>query len=147
MIEIRAPSRDEKEAWLPLWQGYLTFYESNLMSDVTDTTWERFHDPAEPLHLLAAYEGGTMVGFAAYLFHRSTWAKHHYCYLEDLFVAEGQRGKGIARKLIETLTAVARRENCSRLYWGTREGNKTAQTLYDQLAEKTDFLEYRIKLT
>jgi GNAT superfamily N-acetyltransferase len=145
MMEIRTPAKDEKEAWLPLWQGYLVFYESTLPDAMSDLTWQRFHDSAEPMHVLAAYEDGAMVGFATCIFHRSTWARHHYCYLEDLFVDESRRGKGVARKLIEAVRAAAREKSCDRLYWQTRAGNKTAQALYDRLAEKTDFIQYRMK--
>jgi GNAT superfamily N-acetyltransferase len=146
MTEIRTPAADEMAAWLQLWQGYLVFYESTLPHAMSELTWQRFHDPAEPMHVLAAYEGGAMVGFATYIFHRSTWARHQYCYLEDLFVDETQRGKGVARKLIEAVRAAAREKSCDRLYWQTREANKTAQALYDRLAEKTDFIQYRMKL-
>lgn len=145
MTEIRAPAADEMAAWLPLWRGYVIFYESTLPDAMSELTWRRFHDPAEPMHVLAAYENGAMVGFATFIFHRSTWARHHYCYLEDLFVDESQRGKGVARKLIEAVRAAARDKSCERLYWQTRAGNKTAQALYDRLAEKTDFIQYRMK--
>jgi GNAT superfamily N-acetyltransferase len=146
MMEIRAPAAHEQEAWLALWQGYLVFYESTLPGAMSELTWQRFHDPAEPMHVVAAYEGGAMVGFATYILHRSTWARHHYCYLEDLFVDESQRGKGVARALIAAVRAAAREKSCERLYWQTREGNKTAQALYDRLAEKTDFIQYRMRL-
>lgn len=145
MIEIRAPAADEMAAWLRLWRGYQEFYEWIVPDDISETTWRRFHDPAEAMHVLAAYDGRAMAGFATFLFHRSTWARHHYCYLEDLFVDEEQRGKGVARKLIEAVRMAARDRNCERLYWQTRAGNKAAQALYDRLAEKTDFIQYRMK--
>jgi GNAT superfamily N-acetyltransferase len=146
MIEIRAPAAHEKEAWLALWRGYLVFYEAALPVEISELTWARFHDPAEPVNMLAAYDGGYMAAFVTYVFHRSTWARHRYCYLEDLFVDETQRGKGVARGLIEAVRTAAREEGCERLYWQTREGNKTAQALYDRIADKMDFIQYRMKL-
>lgn len=146
MIEIRTPAQHEKEAWLALWRGYLVFYEATLAEEITDLTWRRFHDPAEPVYTLAAYDGGAMVGIVTYIFHRSTWARRQYCYLEDLFVDENQRGKGVARGLIDAVRSAAREQGCERLYWQTREGNKTAQALYDRIATKMDFLQYRMPL-
>ena len=35
-------------------------------------TWRRFFDVLEPMHALVAEEGETLIGFAHYLFHRST---------------------------------------------------------------------------
>lgn len=146
MIDIRGPSFEEKPDWLPLWRGYLTFYESSLSDAVTDLTWRRFHDPDEPMHCLAAYDGGRMVGFASHVFHRSSWSEHPYCYLEDLFVDPAARGRGTARRLILAVAEAARARTCGRLYWATREDNATARALYDKVAVLSGFVQYRMPL-
>ncbi len=145
-ISIRTPDRLEKEAWLPLWKAYLAFYGSNLSDDTTELTWERFHSDASPMYIIAAYENGNMAGFTTYVLHASTWASRSYCYLEDLFVASQHRGKGFARKLVEAVSDAAKAADCERLYWFTKEGNKTAQALYNKLAQKTDNIQYLIVL-
>jgi hypothetical protein len=38
-LDIRALRPDERHSWEPLWQGYLTFYESEVTPEVTTTTW------------------------------------------------------------------------------------------------------------
>ena len=91
-ILIRPVGEDEREAWNPLWADYLSFYKTALAQDVTDLAWTRFHDPDETMFALGGYVDGKLAGFAHYLFHRSTWAPKRYCYLEDLFVADGARG-------------------------------------------------------
>ena len=96
-VQIRPVDEDEREAWNPLWAAYLAFYKTALTQDVSDLAWMRFHDPDEPMFALGGYIDGKLVGFAHYLFHRSTWAPHRYCYLEDLFVAETARGRGVGR--------------------------------------------------
>ena len=93
-VLIRPVGEDEREAWNPLWAGYLAFYKTALTQDVSDLAWMRFHDPDEPMFALGGYVDGELAGFAHYLFHRSTWAPHRYCYLEDLFVAETRAGPG-----------------------------------------------------
>src|SRR4029450_9088276 len=83
------------------------------------------------------------IGLAHVLFHRSTWAPTQYCYLEDLFVDPARRQKGAGRALIEAVYAEADARGCTRTYWTTQEFNYTARTLYDQLATKSPFLQYR----
>ncbi len=144
--ELRKPEPGEKSKWLPLWQGYLAFYESALDDEITDLTWARFHDAAESLEIIAAYVDGEMVGFATYLLHRSTWARTHYCYLEDLFVDPACRGKGVARALIERVRDIAKAQACARVYWTTKEDNATARALYDKVAKKSEFVQYRIAM-
>ena len=90
-VLIRAIGEDERDAWDPLWAGYLTFYRTTLAQEISDTAWARFHDLDEPLFALGGYIDGRLLGFAHYLFHRSTWARNRYCYLEDLYVAEDAR--------------------------------------------------------
>ena len=129
----------------PLWQRYLTFYNSMLSSDITDATWRRFFDPLERLGAFVAERDGQLIGIAHYLLHRSTWAPLCYCYLEDLFVEPSARGSGAGRNLIAAVESAAREAGASRLYWMTHETNETAQKLYNQVAERPGFVQYRKK--
>jgi GNAT superfamily N-acetyltransferase len=126
-----------------LWNGYLTFYETTLAPGATDATWLRLHDPNEPMHLLGAYLDGRLVGIVHYLYHRSCWTIGDYCYLQDLFVEQGLRGGGIGRKLIAAVEQEARKAGASRVYWLTHESNASAQTLYDKVADRSGFIQYR----
>ena len=142
-IDIRPVGAGERAAWEPLWKGYQTFYKVALSAEVNDTTWARLHDAAEPMHVLGAYVDGTLTGIVHYLFHRSTWTIGNYCYLQDLFVAEAGRGHGLGRALIEAVYAAAQAEGASRVYWLTHETNATARALYDKLADRPGFIQYR----
>ena len=142
-VLIRPVGEDEREAWNPLWAGYLAFYKSALTQDISDLAWERFHDPHEPMFALGGYVNGRLAGFAHYLFHRSTWAPKRYCYLEDLFVAETARGLGLGRALIEAVYARAAAADASRVYWLTQSGNAQARALYDKVADNLGFIQYR----
>jgi GNAT superfamily N-acetyltransferase len=143
---VRPVQPGDREAWEPLWQGYLAFYKASLASDVTNATWRRFFDPLEPLHAVVAERDGRLIGIAHYLLHRSTWAPVCYCYLEDLFVEPTVRGSGAGRALIATVQAAARNAGASRLHWTTHETNQTAQNLYNRVAERPGFVQYRIKI-
>ncbi|QPJ62315.1 MAG: GNAT family N-acetyltransferase [Candidatus Nitronauta litoralis] len=146
MASINPPNAHDKSDWLKLWQGYLEFYKSDLPEKISDLTWERFFDPNEPVFSLGAYEGETMVGFVNYILHRSTWSESHYCYLEDIFVSPSKRGRGIGGQLISAVQDCAQEAGCARLYWMTHEDNITAQMLYDKVARKSGFIQYRLPL-
>ena len=79
-ITIRPLRPDERAAWEPLWQGYLAFYKTSVKPEVTERSWARLHDPAEPMHVLGAFLGDRLVGIVHYIFHRSTWSTGDYCY-------------------------------------------------------------------
>ena len=62
-VLIRAIGEDERDAWNPLWAGYLTFYKtSTLAQEISDTAWSRFHDLDEPLFALGGYIDGQLWG-------------------------------------------------------------------------------------
>ena len=142
-IAIRRLAPSDRAQWEPLWRGYLAFYETSVPDEVTDLTFARFFDEAEPMHALLAERNREIVGIAHYIFHRSTWTKGPYCYLQDLFTVEHARGGGVGRKLIEAVYERAKAQGASRVYWLTQESNATARALYDKLADRSGFIQYR----
>jgi GNAT superfamily N-acetyltransferase len=142
-IEIRRLRADERADWEPLWRGYLEFYNTSVPPPTYDTTWARLHDPAEPMGLFGATIGGKLQGIVHYLYHRSCWTIGDYCYLQDLFVAKEARGRGLGRALIEAVYRQAKADGASRVHWLTHETNTQARALYDTLADRPGFIQYR----
>lgn len=142
-LVIRPLDPGERAVWEPLWQDYLAFYESQVSPETTEILWQRLHDPDEPMFVLGADSGGRLIGIVQYLFHRSCWTIGDYCYLQDLFVVPGARGLGAGRALIEAVEQAARAHGASRVHWLTKEDNHTARALYDRLAERSGFIQYR----
>ena len=140
---IRPLRHDERADWEPLWRGYLDFYQTTLPKETYDATWARLHDPKEPMWLLGAYVDGRLLGIVHYLYHRSCWTVGDYCYLQDLFVAPEARKLGLGRALIEAVYTEARKAGASRVHWLTQETNASARALYDQLADRPGFIQYR----
>lgn len=144
---IREVARTDYDAWLPLWDGYNTFYGRSgltaLDPAITAVTWDRFFDPAEPVHALVAERDGALIGLVHYLFHRTTTMIAPTCYLNDLFTSVQARGAGVGKALIEAVYARARDAGSTRVYWSTHETNATAQRLYDHVAQKSGFIIYR----
>jgi GNAT superfamily N-acetyltransferase len=143
VIDIRPLRPDERAAWRRLWTGYLDFYQTSVPPETYDVTWQRLNDPAEPMFALGAEVDGTLRGIVHYLFHRSCWTVGDYCYLQDLFVTEEARGTGLGRALIEAVYDRANKIGASRVYWLTHESNATARCLYDTLADRPGYIQYR----
>ena len=143
-MAIRPARPEDFEAWLTLWKGYQQFYKVGIDDSVTAETWQRLHDASEPMQCALALDAtGRPVGLVHWIFHRSTWTTGNYCYLQDLFVATDVRGGGHGRQLIEHVYADAKAAGCSRVYWLTHESNTDAMQLYDRIAERSGFVQYR----
>ncbi|UVO27837.1 GNAT family N-acetyltransferase [Bradyrhizobium arachidis] len=146
-LTIRAVTRQDYDQWYQLFDGYNAFYGRSgptaLAPEITRMTWQRFFDAYEPVHALVADSDGKLLGLTHYLYHRSTTAIEPSCYLQDLFTAEGARGKGVASALIYGVYERAKAAGASRVYWQTHETNRTAQSLYDKVAERSGFIVYR----
>jgi GNAT superfamily N-acetyltransferase len=144
-FSVRALRAADKEHWKPLFLGYIAFYKATITDDVLDVTWDRLMSGAEGVHrgLVVVDDADKPFGIAHILFHRSTWSKTWYCYLEDLFVDPPVRAKGAGKALIEAVYAEADRMGATRTYWTTQEFNYRARGLYDQMATKSPFLQYR----
>jgi GNAT superfamily N-acetyltransferase len=102
-IVIRPIGENEREAWNPLWAGYLAFYETALRPEISDLTWDRFHDLDEQIFALGGYVDGELMAIATTCFtarpglrtDAATWRS---------FVAPAARGRGLGRALIEAFT-------------------------------------------
>ena len=146
-LNVRFVEQRDRAQWQPMWDGYNCFYNRpEFSAEITDITWSRFFDAAEPVHALVAEEHGQLLGLTHYLFHRSTTMISNSCYLQDLFTIKTARGKGVARALIEAVREQANIAKSERVYWQTHESNATAIKLYDRVAERTGFLVYRLPM-
>ena len=143
MVSVRPLAASDREHWLRLWRGYQAFYETDIATATSEIVWTRLLALAEPMRGALAFHEGSCVGLVHHIQHRSCWTVGDYCYLQDLFVDAEARGKGIGRKLIEHVYDEAAGRGCSRVYWLTHETNSAAMQLYEHVAERSGFLQYR----
>ena len=142
-ITVRPLTKDDEAKWLPLWQGYLKYYRTELANDITQSSWGKILDPDSGIQgLCAVDEDGALVGLVHFIFHPVTWSKTKRCYLEDLFTSQAARGKGVGAALIDAVAKQAKAENADQLYWLTESYNERAQALYNKVATKTHFIKY-----
>jgi GNAT superfamily N-acetyltransferase len=103
---------------------------------------------ARPLvHALIAELDGAAVGFAVYVFNFSTWTGRHGVYLEDLFVRDAARGRGVGKALLIRLAQIAVAKNCARVEWAVLDWNAPAIGFYRSLGAQpmNDWTVYRVE--
>ena len=66
--------------------------------------------------------------------------------MEDVYVAEGYRGKGLGTKLVEEVVRVAKQEGCYKLIATSRKSRPQVHQLYKRLDFQEHGLEFRINL-
>ncbi len=72
----------------------------------------------------------TVAGFALYFFQYSTWEGRPALYLEDLFVREQFRKRGIGVALFRRLAQIALERKCTRFQWECLNWNQPALDFY-----------------
>ena len=80
--------------------------------------------------VLIAEEDGQPAGFALFFHNYSTFLGQPGIYLEDLFVRESMRGRGIGRALLARLARIARDRGCGRLEWAVLDWNAPSIAFY-----------------
>lgn len=86
---------------------------------------------AEALIAWESEEKRRACGFALFFPTFSTFLARRGLWLEDLFVYPEQRGKGIGRRLLAEVAAIARRRACGRLDWSVLDWNRRAIAFYE----------------
>jgi GNAT superfamily N-acetyltransferase len=94
---------------------------------------------------LLAEEDGEAIGFALFFHSFSTFEGRSGLHLEDIFVVDAARGRGVGRKLMARLAAIAAERDCARLDLSVLHWNP-ARRFYDRLGMKqmTDWIPYRL---
>jgi GNAT superfamily N-acetyltransferase len=147
-FEIAPVGAAEFERLLPLIAAYQRFYEADDVDEERNRAFfRRFLAPSEDGMLLGARDGDEILGYACLYWHFSSLVAAEAVLMNDLFVAEEARGRGVGRALIEASATVARERGAAHLEWATAPDNLTAQRLYDSTgAERSEWVEYELKL-
>ena len=83
--------------------------------------------------VLLAYKANQVLGFALYFHTYSTFLGRPGIYLEDLFVREFARGKGIGEALLRRIARCALEMGGGRLEWSVLDWNEPAISFYKKM--------------
>lgn len=74
------------------------------------------------------------VGFALFFHNYSTFLGRPGIYLEDLYVKEEMRGKGVGTRILSYLAELATERGCGRLEWSCLNWNEPSIQFYKQMS-------------
>jgi GNAT superfamily N-acetyltransferase len=96
--------------------------------------------------VLLAERDGTAIGYATYFFTYSTFLARPTLYLEDLFVLEEDRRRGLGKAFMHRLAVEALRRGCGRMEWQVLTWIEPAINFYKGLgaAHLVDWHGYRL---
>ena len=87
---------------------------------------------------LIAERLGQPVGYALFTDGYNTDIAARAVWLDDLFVDESARGKGIGRRLLAAVARIAVERGARSVWWGVRSSNRQARRFYAGLGAKDD---------
>jgi len=107
-IAIRFATPDDAGLLLQLIRELAVYERAPSAVVATDEDLRRFgFGPERQFEALLAFLDGEPAGFALFHPRFSTWLGRPGVYLEDLYVTQTARGKGVGRRLMTRLAAVA----------------------------------------
>jgi GNAT superfamily N-acetyltransferase len=142
---IQPVGEADAEDVLVLMRAYCDFYEvSPTDADLLTIVRALIADPVhEGLQLLARSSTGQAAGFATLYWSWSTTEAGRIGVMNDLFVAEEARGRGLADQLIYQCRDECTRRGARRLTWQTAPDNLRAQAVYDRVgATREQWVDY-----
>lgn len=86
-----------------------------------------------------------IIGFASYFFAYYSWSGKAI-YLDDLYVREDYRNKGIGKKLFGEVINLAKIENCKKIRWQVSNWNQKAIQFYQKMGATLDYVEINCDL-
>jgi GNAT superfamily N-acetyltransferase len=134
MLSIRNATRED----VPLLMRFifeLAEYEHSVNAVViTEQSLARDgFGPHPKFHALLADWDGQSAGYAVFFEHYSTWRGSPELFLEDLFVREAFRSRGIGKALLSELARTAQNGGYFGLRWDVLDWNKRAIEFYKSL--------------
>ena len=145
-MQIRKPEPADFAAWSALYAGYAGFYGVTQTEEMRARVWSWVHDPGHEVEALVAEQAGQLLGLAHFRTFSRPLSASTGGFLDDLFVNPGARGSGAAAALIAGVEAEGRRRGWTVIRWITAENNYRARGLYDQVATRTPWVTYDLKL-
>ncbi len=109
-------------------------------------TQEQMLESKDWFNCLVAVDGKEIVGFATYFFAYYSWTGKAI-YLDDLFVLERCRGRGIGGDLFNKVLEMGKSEKCVKMKWQVSNWNKNAQEFYKAKGAIIDDVEINCDLS
>ncbi len=147
VVTIRAAREDEVGRVLGFIRELAEYEHLEHQAVATEQSLRKaLFGPRPYAEVVFACLGAEPVGFALFFHNFSTFMGLPGIYLEDLFVRPEVRGRGVGRKLLEWLAALAVERGCGRLEWAVLDWNAPSIGFYRSLGAVTldEWTTYRL---
>ena len=142
MLKIRPASNDDIPLLLSLIRELAAYEKKTDKAIVTEDDLLRDgFGPQQKFRALIADWQGEPAGYASFFYFYSTFLGRPALFLEDLFVLDKFRGKGIGKALLAAVAKLAIEEGCYGLRWEVLDWNRPAIEFYEKLG--AEFLHER----
>ncbi len=95
---------------------------------------------------IEAREGEEVLGWAYLYIMYNELHSEPFGFMEDVFVKEEHRGKGLGTKIIERLIEEAKKEKCYKLIGNSRYERPKVHSMYEKMGFKDHGKEFRMDL-
>jgi GNAT superfamily N-acetyltransferase len=131
---IHLATRDDVPTLLALIRELAAYEKKRHKAVVTEDDLMRdAFGPQPKFRALIADWDGDPAGYASFFYFYSTFRGRPALFLEDLFVLEKFRGKGIGKALLAAVARMAVEEGCFGLRWEVLDWNRSAIEFYEKL--------------
>jgi GNAT superfamily N-acetyltransferase len=128
---IRFAMPDDAELILEFVRGLAEYERAAALVEATPALIRSQMEAADPpFECLIAEYGGAPAGFALFFRNYSTWTGRPGLYLEDFFVPERLRGRGIGRALFKRMAQLVLERGWARMEWAVLDWNRPAHAFY-----------------
>jgi GNAT superfamily N-acetyltransferase len=132
MLSIRSAHAGDVPMLKTLIQEFAAFEHDQ--APVTEAGLLRDGFSASPkFRVLMAEWAGQAAGYALFFDYYSTFEGRAGIFLEDIYVREQYRGKGIGKALLARVASIAREEQCYGMRWQVLDWNAPAIEFYKNL--------------
>ena len=142
---IREIKPKDKEQWENLYEGYAKFYKVEMNKTILKTVWNWIHDKNHEVEGIVYEINNKIVGLAHYRKMPRPLRGQEIGFLDDLYVDPDYRRKGIGEKFLNYLKELSKSRGWNLIRWLTHDDNIKAKSLYDRVAEKTNWDLYELK--
>lgn len=138
------PIRDKDfDALATLFLEFATFEK---LPDKMVNSADKMRKEKEFLHgFIARDEHHNIAGYVNYFFAYYTWTGKSL-YMDDLYVREKYRGRGIGTLLINNVIEFAKKKQCNGVRWQVSSWNQPAIQFYEKLGAKINRMEMNCDL-
>ena len=89
---------------------------------------------------VAEKDNKDIIGFASFYFAYYSWSGRGL-YLDDLYVTETYRNKGVGKMLLEKVIALAKNSQCKKVRWQVSKWNSNGIEFYKKMGATVDDME------